>query len=87
MIQAGYLDADGNAIKKAGIETLWDDTAQSPYIIDTNTGAFITYDDTKSLGIKSKWAKDNGLMGVKLWAVQLDTTDGKLIKAIKEHWT
>jgi chitinase len=63
----------------------WDDTTASPFLFDAGRQLFITYDNPASMKAKAKWAKDQGLRGIKLYPVTGDQ-DGQLIKAIKEGW-
>jgi len=57
-----------------------DGKSQAPWLFDGNT--FWTYDDELSIAAKVKYARDHGLMGIMIWELSGDTTDGKLLKAI-----
>ncbi|KAK9896211.1 glycoside hydrolase family 18 protein [Cystobasidium minutum MCA 4210] len=88
LLQSGVIDADGrhNDGKHTELVGGFDETAQSPWIINKTSGAFYTYENARSMRAKSSWAKQKGLLGVKLFAVQQDSINGTLITAIKEPW-
>ncbi len=52
----------------------WDNEAQVPYL--TRDGAFLSYDDPRSVGLKSKYVKDHNLGGVIIWTAFGDVTPG-----------
>lgn len=45
----------------------WSDEAEVPYLINSKTKEMISYDDERSIGLKTAFAKDNGLRGVMIW--------------------
>jgi len=50
----------------------WDNTCDVPYLINDSSTAFITYDDTASVRIKTQYAVNQGLGGVMIWAIGQD---------------
>lgn len=50
---------------------IWDDTAKSPWLIYTQSGAIkqIYYEDARSLEEKLKFIKEKGLSGIAIWAL------------------
>lgn len=65
-----------------GFEREWDDCSSTPFLRSMDTGQLVTYDDPESLVMKSRFAKDVGMMGVNIWSVDGDTSDWHLLAAI-----
>ena len=62
----------------------YDETSQVPYIISVDGTTFISYDNAKSIQVKSNYIKDNGLAGMMYWQNGADNT-GTLLGAIQTH--
>jgi chitinase len=56
-----------NYIGKNGYVSYFDNVAKSPYLYSPQKKVFVTYDDPKSIGIKTRYARDNGLGGIMFW--------------------
>jgi GH18 family chitinase len=54
----------------------WDDVAKVPYL--TKGSSFLSYDDSRSIGEKVKFARDRGLGGVIIWTAYGDLRAGAL---------
>ncbi len=72
-----------------GLKEYWDDTAKAPYLYDSKTGAFFTYDNQRSVTEKTKYVNENNLGGMIAWMASQDakTSSGKrdeLTKVSKE---
>ena len=65
-------------------QQLWDDVAKAPYILNTSTGEYISYDNARSIAEKCKYSKISGIKGVMFWDYSEDTT-GTLMKAIYDE--
>ncbi len=65
-------------------QQLWDDVAKAPYILNTKTGEYISYDNVRSITEKCKYSKISGIKGVMFWDYSEDTT-GTLMKAIYDE--
>lgn len=65
-----------------GFISYWDDVAKAPYAYNATKGLFITYDDKRSIGIKTKYAIDNKLNGIMFWEITNDTHRDGLLDAI-----
>ena len=65
-------------------QQLWDDVAKAPYILNTSTGEYISYDNARSITEKCKYSKSSGIKGVMFWDYSEDTT-GTLMKAIYDE--
>lgn len=62
----------------------YDENSQVPYIISTDGTTFISYDNAKSIQVKSNYIKDNGLAGMMYWQNGADNT-GTLLGAISSY--
>lgn len=63
----------------------WDSIAKAPYLYSLKDSIFITYDDTVSAGLKTKYAVKNKLGGIMFWQLSQDTKDeSSLVNAIYE---
>ncbi len=67
------------------IKRYWDDVTKAPYIYDSQTGVWISYDDAESIKYKCQYVKDNGYGGVMFWDYGEDETL-QLIKAIHDNF-
>ena len=57
----------------------WDSVAQAPYMYNPRRKLFATFDDKKSIELKTKYAIDKGLNGIMFWQLGEDKfTDGLL---------
>lgn len=62
----------------------YDENSQVPYIISVDGTTFISYDNAKSIQVKSTYIKENGLAGMMYWQNGADNT-GTLLGAIQKH--
>jgi len=72
----------------------WDDVAKVPYLAWSDasvmpggagaTEKFVTFDDTNSIAIKARWAKDNGYGGLMVWALYYEEAGHPLINAVNK---
>lgn len=61
----------------------WDSIAKAPYLYSANEGVFMTYDDTVSVTLKTKYTKKEKLGGIMFWQLGLDTKEkNSLLNAI-----
>jgi len=68
----------------SGFTYFWDDKAKAPYLYNTEKKLFVTYDDKKSIGLKTKYAIDHQLDGIMFWELSCDKDkDGLLDEIIK----
>ncbi|RAW00274.1 glycoside hydrolase family 18 protein [Pseudochryseolinea flava] len=62
-----------------GYELFWDDVAKAPYGYNATKQHYITFDDKKSMRIKTQYVIDQKLDGIMFWELNSDTmTDGLL---------
>ncbi|MBR5498976.1 MAG: glycoside hydrolase family 18 protein [Bacteroidales bacterium] len=61
---------------------MWDEKAQVPYLADKDGNLVLGYDNPKSLTLKCKFIKENGLLGGMYWDYAGDTDEGDLQKVL-----
>jgi chitinase len=62
----------------------WDDSAKAPYYYNSATQSFITFEDKKSIGLKTSYAAQNGLYGIMFWQLTEDKFQDGLLQAITD---
>jgi chitinase len=65
-----------------GFQYFWDSSAQAPYAYNGEKKLFATYDDKKSIQLKTKYVIDQGLHGIMFWEQTLDLSNGGLLDEI-----
>jgi chitinase len=60
----------------------WDEAASAPYLYNASKKQFFTYDDKRSIELKTKYVIDNGLGGIMFWQLGQDTFSDGLLDAI-----
>jgi len=60
----------------------WDSIAQAPYAINVKRGLIATYDDPRSVILKTNYAANNGLGGIMFWQLIDDQFQNGLLDAI-----
>jgi chitinase len=63
-------------------EIRWDDNAQAPYAVDVAGRRFATFDDRRSVALKTRYAIDNELGGIMFWQLGEDVPGSGLLDAI-----
>ncbi|HGY55366.1 MAG TPA: T9SS type A sorting domain-containing protein [Caldithrix abyssi] len=58
-------------------EYFWDEAAKVPYLQNSAKTKLITFDDTLSVGLKSRWIKENAFAGAMIWALGQDEYNHK----------
>jgi chitinase len=66
-----FTDID-NLVNKKGFVRYWNDNAKAPYLFNTDTGEFVSYEDVESLENKIKYLKTRGLAGAMFWELTGD---------------
>lgn len=75
----GYNEFDSAALAKDGFVYYWDDTAQAPYMYNAAKKQIITYDNERSIALKTKYAKAKKLNGIMFWELANDKTSNGLL--------
>lgn len=60
----------------------WDSLAKSPYAYDSINKIFATFDDHKSIAIKSKYVFDKNLGGIMFWQLMNDKKENGLLSTM-----
>ena len=58
----------------------WEPNARVPWLYDSTTGTWVSYDDPESVAAKAQYVREHRLGGVVIW--ELGGDDGALMKAI-----
>ena len=65
-----------------GFVAYWDDVAKAPYAYNADKKLFVTYDDKKSMELKTKYVADYKLNGIMFWELTNDVYSGGLLDTI-----
>ncbi|KAJ2853662.1 hypothetical protein GGI22_004784, partial [Coemansia erecta] len=60
----------------------WDSISLTPWVFNTDTKTFLSYDDPASIKAKVEYAKDRGLRGVSVYDITMDYND-ELLNSIR----
>jgi chitinase len=63
----GFAKLKNEFINKNGYQRHWDRHAKAPYLFNPTSKVFITYDDERSIKLKTKYIKKNKLAGIFFW--------------------
>ena len=73
-------DLTGNG----GYVYFWDDIAKAPYYYNPATQSFLTFENTQSLSLKTRYVIDRKLFGIMFWQLTEDQQQDGLLKAITD---
>jgi chitinase len=68
----------------SGFVSHWDDHAMAPYMFNPSQHLFVTYDDKRSIQLKTQYAIDKKLGGIMFWQLRDDAFTEGLLDAIDE---
>lgn len=68
--------------KHSGFELYWDEEAQAPYAYNADSMWFATFDDTRSVSLKTQYARNQKLGGIMFWQLASDKSQQGLLEAI-----
>jgi len=77
-----WKDFDMDALQKEGYVYYWDDVAKAPYMYNAAKKKIITFDNERSIELKTKYAIDKKLDGIMFWQLGDDKTKNGLLDAI-----
>ena len=60
----------------------WDDIAKAPWIYNKDRKIFVTFDDRRSVGLKTQYVIDNKLGGIMFWQLANDSFSDGLLDVI-----
>jgi GH18 family chitinase len=75
-----YLDFSG--IINSGYQCYWDYLAMSAWLYNHEEKVFFTYDDIRSIALKSRYVEAYDLRGLMFWEITGDDTSGNLVNTI-----
>ncbi len=70
-----YSELADKLIGRQGFVRYWDDRAKAPFLWNSASRTFITYDDPQSIGIKAQYVKAQHLGGMMFWELSEDRND------------
>jgi chitinase len=84
---SGWREHDGDwnvlaqtRLKDSHYVRYWESAARVPWLYDSTSGTWVSYDDPQSVGEKVRYVRERGLGGVVIW--ELGADDGSLMRAI-----
>jgi len=77
-----YKDLSKELANGSGYVYHWDEQANAPYLFDPVRHLFVTYDDKRSIELKTKYALDKKLGGIMFWQLTGDVYSGGLLDTI-----
>ena len=77
-----YKNLNRDSLQVEGFVSNWDETAKAPYMYSAANKQLITFDDEKSMGLKTKYVLDNQLGGIMFWQLNEDKPSNGLLDAI-----
>jgi chitinase len=70
-----YSELADKLIGRQGFVRHWDDRAKAPFLWNSSSRTFISYDDPQSIGIKAQYVKAHHLGGMMFWELSEDRHD------------
>jgi chitinase len=81
-----YNQIRGKYETDSNFQRFWDEKAKAPFMYNSIDSLFMSYDDTVSVALKTRYAIDNKLAGIMFWELGNDTKEsGSLLDAIFEE--
>ncbi|HTJ49797.1 MAG TPA: glycoside hydrolase family 18 protein [Cyclobacteriaceae bacterium] len=65
-----------------GFVKFWDEKAKAPYLYNAKEKLFVTYDDDKSMQLKTRYAIEHHLDGIMFWELSIDKEKDGLLNVI-----
>ena len=78
----GYNDYENIISSKKGFVKRWDNIAQAPYAINEKQKIIFTFEDERSVELKTKYAIHEKLGGIMFWQLQGDNFHDGMLNAI-----
>lgn len=79
-----YNELDKQLSPARGWKTYWDDVSKAPYAYNAEKQLFITYDDKRSMALKTQYVIDRKLNGIMYWEIMNDKYVGGLLDVIDQ---
>ncbi len=71
-----------DSMQQQGYVYYWDDTAKAPYMYNKTLKKVFSYDNERSIALKTKYAVDKGLYGIMFWDLNEDKPVNGLVDVI-----
>lgn len=81
----GFTYLKDSVIDKNGYKQYWDTVAMAPYLFNSETNVFISYDDERSVEEKCNYVKEHHLAGAMFWEYNSDMKE-YLLKIIADNF-
>jgi chitinase len=81
-LRASYSSIRESMEDANGFARYWDPIAKAPYLYNAKDSLFITYDDTMSVRLKTKFVAEKNLGGIMFWQLGADAPQDGLVDAI-----
>jgi chitinase len=82
-----YRNFSNELSEKQGFTYYWDATCQAPYRYNAAKQLFATFDDPKSIQLKTEYVLKEGLQGIMFWELTLDADHHGLLSEIEDTAT
>lgn len=79
-----FRNFDTQMSADSGFVDHWDSVAKAPFSYNAEKKLFVTYDDKKSIALKTKYAIEHGLGGIMFWELAYDAFNNGLLDTIDE---
>lgn len=79
-----YKNFSTNFSTENGFKYYWDDAAKAPYYYNATTKNLATFDDPKSIDLKTKYVIQNKLNGIMFWELTDDAYSNGLLDVIDQ---
>jgi chitinase len=77
-----YKDFTSKFLKDSSFAYHWDEQAMAPFLYNRQRQLFISYDDTRSIDLKTTYVRDKGLGGIMFWELTNDEHKNSLLEVI-----
>lgn len=77
-----FKNFNKDSLQNAGFTFFWDDVAKAPYMYSSAKKQMITFDDERSMMLKTKYVSGNNLGGIMFWQLGDDKPLNGLLNAI-----
>lgn len=77
-----FKNADDSLAAEKGFVKKWDDVAKAPYALNVSRRLLATYDDERSVALKTKYALEKKLGGIMFWQLYDDRLHDGLLEVI-----
>lgn len=64
----------------------WHPVAQTPWLFNADDKVFVSYEDPRSIGIRARYAREQGLRGVFMWELTGDDEQHNLLNAMAQPY-